>query len=60
MENRTLPITWTPSEAGNVRELVTFKCDGAFRLQVILLGTATEKPQVDFNSITFLYCKVWE
>ena len=46
MENRILPITWTPSEAGNVRELVTFKCDGAFRLQVILLGTAEEKPQV--------------
>ncbi|XP_022094618.1 abnormal spindle-like microcephaly-associated protein homolog [Acanthaster planci] len=40
-----LPITWTPKEEGNAREMVTFKCEGAFRLQVILLGTAEDPPK---------------
>ncbi|XP_038063476.1 abnormal spindle-like microcephaly-associated protein homolog [Patiria miniata] len=40
-----LPIAWTPKEEGNAREVVTFKCEGAFRLQVILLGTAEDPPK---------------
>ncbi|XP_054761637.2 abnormal spindle-like microcephaly-associated protein homolog [Lytechinus pictus] len=34
-----IPVSWTPSDEKNVRELVTFKCEGAFRLQLIILGT---------------------
>ncbi|XP_041471863.1 LOW QUALITY PROTEIN: abnormal spindle-like microcephaly-associated protein homolog [Lytechinus variegatus] len=34
-----VPVSWTPSDEKNVRELVTFKCEGAFRLQLIILGT---------------------
>eukprot|EP00057_Strongylocentrotus_purpuratus_P032518 XP_787918.3 PREDICTED: abnormal spindle-like microcephaly-associated protein homolog isoform X1 [Strongylocentrotus purpuratus] len=34
-----VPVSWTPSEEKNVRELVTFKSEGAFRLQLIILGT---------------------
>ncbi|XP_077986991.1 abnormal spindle-like microcephaly-associated protein homolog [Glandiceps talaboti] len=43
-EQTTIKFLWTPTEAGNIRELVTFKFDGAHRLQIILLGTGVASP----------------
>ncbi|XP_071499348.1 abnormal spindle-like microcephaly-associated protein homolog [Diadema antillarum] len=40
-ESLVVPISWTPTEEKNVRELVTLKCEGAFRLQLIILGTVS-------------------
>ncbi|XP_014667741.1 PREDICTED: abnormal spindle-like microcephaly-associated protein homolog [Priapulus caudatus] len=42
-EERFLPITWTPKEAGNVRETVVFKCDGSSRIQAVVYGTCEDR-----------------
>ncbi|KAM4722873.1 abnormal spindle-like microcephaly-associated protein [Rhinophrynus dorsalis] len=39
-ESVPLPITWTPLEEGNVRELVTFIVNDVVKLQAVLLGRA--------------------
>ncbi|XP_006822558.1 uncharacterized protein LOC100313557 [Saccoglossus kowalevskii] len=43
-EEQIVSIRWSPTEAGNVRELVTFKFDNAHRLQVIMVGTSVASP----------------
>ncbi|XP_070581728.1 abnormal spindle-like microcephaly-associated protein homolog [Ptychodera flava] len=43
-DDTIMTITWVPTEEGNVRELATFKFDGAHRLQIILLGTCVTSP----------------
>ncbi|NXP08625.1 ASPM protein, partial [Thinocorus orbignyianus] len=40
-----ISITWTPSEEGKVRELVTFVINGVVKHQAVLLGTAEQPPK---------------
>lgn len=35
-----LTVTWTPTEEGGLRELITFSADGLFKHQAIMLGRA--------------------
>ena len=40
-----LTMTWSPREAGNVREMIQFQVEDAFRLTAILFGKAEEPPK---------------
>ncbi|XP_067661837.1 abnormal spindle-like microcephaly-associated protein homolog [Haliotis asinina] len=44
LESVVLTFSWTPEEDGNVREMILFRVDSAYRLQAFLLGCA-ESPK---------------
>ncbi|XP_052220933.1 abnormal spindle-like microcephaly-associated protein homolog [Dreissena polymorpha] len=44
-ESFPLEITWSPKEAGGVREMVLLHIDSSYRLQAYVFGTVTEPPK---------------